>query len=478
NGETYPELLTLSQIKNDQGDVLYYVGIFTDISDIKQSQEKLKHLAHHDPLTDLPNRLLITDRIQQTIKQGKRNGNQFAIMFIDLDFFKGINDTYGHTTGDKLLRQVSHRIQRLIRDEDTLARLGGDEFVLLQENVHQASDTMTMAKKIIKSFKSPFKIYEIELRISTSIGICLYPNDGKTAENLLKNADTAMYLAKDEGRNNFQFYTKSLTKKAKENLRMENEMRKALENGDFMVHYQPQVNMKTGQLTGFEALSRWHHGEWGAVSPVKFIPAAERCGLINALGESMLLMACRQGKEWLDRGYEFGRISVNISGAQLKNGNLVKAIKDTLVETGFPSRHLELEVTESCVMDQFESAIEQLKAIRKLGVTISIDDFGTGHSSLSYLKMMPVSKLKIDRSFIKDIPADQDDIAITQTIIAMSNALKLETIAEGIETQEQVDFLLSNGCMLAQGYYYSRPEEAEKIEKKYWTGKKAKLKVV
>ncbi|MBT7047414.1 MAG: EAL domain-containing protein [Gammaproteobacteria bacterium] len=255
-------------------------------------------------------------------------------------------------------------------------------------------------------------------------------------------------------------------------------MRKALENGDFMVHYQPQVNMKTGQLTGFEALSRWHHGEWGAVSPVKFIPAAERCGLINALGESMLLMACRQGKEWLDRGYEFGRISVNISGAQLKNGNLVKAIKDTLVETGFPSRHLELEVTESCVMDQFESAIEQLKAIRKLGVTISIDDFGTGHSSLSYLKMMPVSKLKIDRSFIKDIPADQDDIAITQTIIAMSNALKLETIAEGIETQEQVDFLLSNGCMLAQGYYYSRPEEAEKIEKKYWTGKKAKLKVV
>ena len=478
NGEMYPESLTLSQIKNDQGELLYYIAIFSDISEIKQSQHQVNHLANHDPLTDLPNRQLITETIRQTIKLGQRHDNKFAVMLIDLDLFKGINDTYGLIFGDKLLKQVTKSIRSSIRNEDTLARIGGDEFLLLQEDVEEITDAITMAEKILNSFRNPFRIDNIEVRMSASIGISIYPDDGESAEILIKNADTTMHLAKDEGRNNFQFYTKSLTEKARANHRLEHEMRKALDNGEFFAHFQPQVDITTQQLIGLEVLARWDHREMGLIPPAKFIPVAERCGLIIALGESMLVSACQQGKAWLDKGFDFGCISVNVSGAQLKNGTLVDVISHILDETGLPSQYLELEITESYIMEQFCSAIEQLEALRQLGITLSIDDFGTGHSSLSQLKRLPVTKLKIDQSFIRDIPEDLDDIAITEAIIAMSRALKLTTIAEGVEKEEQAEFLIRHGCKLAQGYFYSRPITADKIESKYLIKSRAELHVV
>ncbi len=478
SGKIHPEWLTLNQIVDENGEVQNYIAVYTDISQIKKVQQQLDHLAHHDPLSGLPNRLLLMERLDHAIKQSKRHQKRLAVMFIDLDFFKNINDSFGHQVGDKLLVQVTKRLNRIIRDEDVLSRIGGDEFIVLLENIVSESNAIKIAEKIIATFAGAFAIGEREISISSSIGISLFPQDGKDSNTLLQHADTAMYRAKEAGRNNFQFYTKELTYKAMERVHLENELRTALERGELYLLYQPQINLKTGKLIGMEALVRWQHAEMGLISPVKFIPVAEESGLILSLGEWVLRTACQQGSLWLSQGWDFGRISVNVAGPQLKRELLVDTIVRVLDETAFPENRLELEITESYIMEHGDQAIEQLDAIRKLGIRLSIDDFGTGYSSLAHLKELPIHKLKIDQSFIRDIPRDVDDMAITQAIIVMGKALNLDIIAEGVETIDQVQFLIEHGCQKAQGFFYSRPISAQNLEKKYCKRTESSLKLV
>lgn len=465
DGSVFPEWENISSVVDEQGNRTHYVSVFSDITQIKSSQLKLDHLAHHDALTDLPNRLLLNERLNQAIRHAKRVSSKLAIFFLDLDNFKHINDSLGHPTGDNLLKNVTGKLLETLRQDDTVARIGGDEFVLLLEDIDRPESAIQMADKLLAIFQHSFDLQDHQIGITASMGICLYPEDGEDAETLLRNADSAMYLAKTEGRNNYQFYTAELTKNAFERVLLENSLRRAIDNNEFLLHYQPQWNLRNSKIIGLEALIRWNHPDLGIVSPVKFIPIAEDSGLILPIGKWVLNEACYQAKQWIDKGYNFGKIAVNISSPQLQRGSLINDVREALNKSQLPAFHLELEITEGFIMQQARDAINQLNDLREMGVTISIDDFGTGYSSLSYLKQLPIQKLKIDQSFVRDIPHDANDMAIAHAIIAMGTSLGLTVIAEGVETQQQADFLKKFGCEEVQGFLYSMPLTLAMLDK-------------
>jgi diguanylate cyclase (GGDEF)-like protein/PAS domain S-box-containing protein len=465
SGETYPEWQTISAVTADDGKVVNYVTVFSDISRLKHSEEKLHHMAHHDLLTGLPNRRLFRDRLEHAIQRADRSGVKLAVLFLDLDRFKDVNDSLGHTVGDALLRQVANRLKAVMRRDDTLARLGGDEFTVLMEGLQRGKDASNVAEKLVHVLSEPFPVQRHELFVGASIGISIYPQDAQSAESLLRNADAAMYRAKEAGRNTYWFYSEEMTIAALERVLLEAQLRRAIEHEELVLHYQPQVDLISGDFVGIEAFVRWIHPEKGLIPPTRFIRIAEQTGLIVPLGEWVLRTACSQAKAWLDAGIDFGSISVNVSAAQVLRGTLRDSVERILTETGLPPGRLALEVSESFIMQQPTRSIEHFIAIRELGVMMAIDDFGTGHSSLSYLKRLPIDKLKIDRSFIQDLPNDTNDAVIARAVIALGHSLQFKVIAEGVETEGQRDFLRGEGCDEAQGFLYSRPMDAKATER-------------
>ena len=461
NGEIYPDWMSINVILDASGQIKNYVAVFSDISQRKASEAQLVYMASHDVLTGLPNRSLLQERIAQALLRAHRDLCGVALLFIDLDRFKIINDTMGHHAGDVLLQEVATRLGACLRETDTIARQGGDEFVVLIENDTDEQYLGTMARKILSVLQTPFNLQGQEIFISASIGISAYPQDGSDVGTLLKNADVAMYRAKDLGKNTFQFYSAESNVHSLERLALENSMRRALERNEFKLHYQPKVDLHTDRIVGVEALLRWEHPELGLVSPIQFISLAEETGLIIPIGAWVLAEACRQNQAWQQAGLPPVRIAVNLSARQFGSEGLSDVVAESLKTSGMSARSLELEITESMIMQHTSRASEILQGFREMGAHVSIDDFGTGYSSLGYLKHFPIDTLKIDRSFVRDVPHDADDAAITQAIIAMAHSLKLQVVAEGVESRAQLDFLRTQGCDQIQGYIFSRPVPAE-----------------
>jgi diguanylate cyclase (GGDEF)-like protein/PAS domain S-box-containing protein len=441
------------------------IGTVIDITERKNTEKMIKHMAYHDQLTDLPNRYLLREKVNEAIINSRKCNCHFALLFLDLDRFKAINDTMGHEIGDKVLIEIAERLKECVSDNDIISRYGGDEFSILltDTKIRRASE---VADKIITILSSPFTLYHHDFLVTPSIGITVFPTHGESFETLIKNADLAMYHAKSLGRNNFQFFNEELNKIAQHELEMEINLRKALEKNQLVLFYQPQVNLETNQIYGAEALMRWIHPEKGIIPPAVFIPIAEETGLIIPMGEWAIRTACEENKRWQSAGYSPITVSVNISAKQFFQSNLVEIVKDALTETGLEPKYLELEITESITMD-VEHSISTLLELKNLGVKISIDDFGTGYSSLNYLKRLPIDKLKIDQSFIRECPDDLNSNTLVRTIIVMAHLLKLKVKAEGVETQEQIAFLLQQGCKEAQGYYFSKPIPVLEFESKY-----------
>ena len=460
NGEIFPVWLNMSTVIDDRGQVTNYVSVFSDITPIKESQAQLELLAHHDALTGLPNRLLFHARLEHALEHARREGGLIAILCFDLDHFKNINDSLGHPAGDRLLQVVTERLLSSVREEDTVARLGGDEFTVLLEGLQESKDAGVIAKKALNVLAEPFELDGHETYVSGSVGISLFPDDGKDVTTLLKNADSALYRAKEHGRNNFQFYTKDLTTAAFKRLALESSLRRAVERGEFTLYYQPQVALKDGHIVGAEALVRWQHPELGLVLPTEFISMAETTGLIVKLGEWVMNTACAQAKAWQKEGLPPMRIAINVSSVQVTRGEIISTVERVLHETGLDPQFMELEITEGLIMQQTHQTIAILDDLKAMGVMLAIDDFGIGYSSLSYLKRLPLHRLKIDRSFVCEIPDDSEDMAITSAVIALGNSLQLVVVAEGVENEAQLEFLRSNGCDEAQGYLYSAPVPA------------------
>ena len=427
----------------------------------KRSEARLMYLAHHDLVTDLPNRELFHDRLQQAMREADRYERLVAVAFLDLDRFKTINDSLGHEVGDRLLQAVAERLSACVRAADTVARLSGDEFTVVLPDLGHVDDAARVVGKIVDNFRHPFHVSGMELYVSASIGITMYPFDDTDIKGLLRNADVAMYRAKAKGRNTYEFYAAEMTAQVQEQLSLEGALRRALERSEFMLEYQPVVDLQSGRIVGAEALLRWHHPERGIISPAQFIPLAEETGLIVPIGAWVLAHACAQGAAWRAAGYTALRLSVNISPRQFMQPGLIETITAALGDSGFDRAGLELEITESLLMQNVENTLDSLAALHQMGIHLSIDDFGTGYSSLSYLKRFAIDRLKIDRSFVKDIPSDADDAAITTAIIAMAHKLGLQVVAEGVETAEQLAFLRANGCDIMQGYFFSRPVSGE-----------------
>jgi diguanylate cyclase (GGDEF)-like protein/PAS domain S-box-containing protein len=434
-----------------------------DISDRKRAEEQIEFHAYHDVLTNLPNRKLFMDRLSQALTRCRRYGKSLAVMFVDLDHFKTINDTLGHTAGDELLLEMSRRLRACIRDDDTVARLGGDEFTIILSELRQPEDAANVAEKILHSIEQPLTIAETPIEVSASIGIALYPVDGHDAEALLRNADSAMYRAKEAGRNTYQLCTDEMKRRAVERLSLESRLRRAVHDGELLLHYQPQVSLITGKIIAVEALVRWNDPERGIVHPSSFIPLAEESRLIVPLGEWVLRTACEQMRAWRDSGVDVGSVAVNLSPRQFQQHDLVALVRRTLEETGLDGSALEIEITESTAMQNAEVSLEVLHALRGIGVGISLDDFGTGYSSLNYLKRFPITCVKIDRLFIRDVETSDGDAAIVSAVIGISRNLRLRVVAEGVETSEQAVFLRRRKCDAAQGYLFSRPVSAERI---------------
>ncbi|MBS4096937.1 MAG: EAL domain-containing protein [Sulfuricella sp.] len=463
NGEVYPEWMTIGSVKDEHGGISHFVGTFTDITQRKAAEERINFLAHHDALTGLPNRVLLQDRVSQSLAICQHQGSKAGLLLIDLDRFKNINESLNHAFGDQLLQEVGQRLEGCARRVDTVARSGGDEFVVLMTEVRDIGEIAAAANNILIALSQPFTLDVHEINITSSIGIAVYPGDGENAQNLLKNADVAMYRAKDLGRNNYQFYTQDMNARTFETLVMENSLRHALKRDDFVLHYQPQVDIASGAMIGVEALVRMRHADLGIVPPGTFIPIAEETGLIVPIGAWVLGEACRQGREWLDQGITGLRIAVNLSANQFRQPGLLDTVAKTLADSGLPPGQLELELTESILMRDSELIIATLQSLKKMGVQLSIDDFGTGFSSLAYLKRFDLDKLKIDQSFVRDITSDPDDLAIARAVIALGHSLNLKVIAEGVENGEQLELLRANGCDEIQGYYFSRPQPAAEI---------------
>lgn len=434
-----------------------------EIEQNRLAMQQLDFMAHYDPLTGLPNRLLFADRARQAILRHGRDGGHLALLFLDIDNFKIVNDTLGHPFGDALLKQAAQRVQGVLRQSDTVARLGGDEFAVLLPDLGEDADAGRVAQKILDVLVQPYTLDEQETFASASLGIALYPGDGDSVDLLLKHADTAMYHAKSQGKNNYQFFCTEMTRQAQRRLELEQYLRRALERDEFMLHYQPLLELHGGAVFGVEALLRWYPAV-GKVSAAEFVPLAEETGLIVPIGAWVLATACRQVRVWRDRGWPLC-LAVNLSARQLRDPGLAETLREVLEEVGLPGDLLELEITESLLMQDTERTLDLLREVKELGVRFSVDDFGTGYSNLSYLKRFPLDTLKIDRSFVQDVATDPDDAAIVMAILALGQALKLRVIAEGVETQEQAEFLRKSGCRLGQGYLFGHPQPADVLER-------------
>jgi len=471
NGELFPAWQTISTVRDKAGEIIQFISIFSDISEKKSSEERIYHLAHYDTITGLPNRIYFQDQLDLALAHGHRQNSTLALLFLDLDNFKVINDAFGHPAGDTLIKQVAHRLSEIVREDDIVARLGGDEFTILLSETHSSQDAALVAEKVLNSLAIPFKHENMDVVVSASIGISTFPTDGENTLTLLKNADSAMYQAKQKGRNNFQFFTAEMNTLVKERLRLEADMRKALELGEFILHYQPQLSLESGEIIGCEALVRWLHPSRGLISPYTFIPVAEESGLIVPLGAWIMRTALTQLQQWQQAGLPDITMSVNLSAQQFGRHNLMQAVQRILSETGVDPKYLELELTESMLMTNVNTTVETLHALRDMGVTLSIDDFGTGYSSMAYLKRFPIDKLKIDQSFVRDLEVDSEDAAIVTATIALGHSLNLTMIAEGVETEQQLDFLRAKGCEQIQGYYFSRPVLAEDFADQLQSGR-------
>ena len=446
-----------SPIHYRNGRLTGVVIVFHDVTAIQAMTIKMAHLAQHDFLTNLPNRVLLNDRVAQAIRLAKRRNTPLALLFLDLDKFKHINDSLGHATGDRLLQLVTQRLTNCVRSSDTVSRQGGDEFVILLADIKQEKDAAVTTEKIQSAMALPHMVALRELHVTTSIGISIYPADGHDAETLIKAADTAMYFAKERGRDNYQFFRSDMNVRAAERQFIEADLRLALEKLQFVLHYQPKINLSTGATTGVEALLRWQHAERGMVQPARFVPIAEDCGLIVPIGHWVLHEACAQAKRWSDSGLAPISMAVNISALEFRQKNFLEGLRAILDETGLNPRHLQLEITESVLMENADTSIAILRELRNIGVQLAVDDFGTGYSSLSYLSQFPIDVLKIDQSFVNDIESTTHNGIIASAVISMGNSLQLTVIAEGVETEVQLAFLKARHCEEGQGYLFSHP---------------------
>ncbi len=446
------------------GELAGIVGTMIDISDRKRAEMDMRRMAYSDSITGLANRSLLLNRVERDLAAARREGHPLALLFMDIDRFKDINDTYGHAVGDQLLQMVAERLKPMVRQVDTLARFGGDEFILLLANLKNQRDAVVVAEKISDLMKTPFHLQDREVVVSFSIGIAMFPEDGGQPETLLKHADMAMYAAKQEGRSTFHFFSAEMNRRAQQRHDLEVSLRQALTNDELFLVYQPQYDLGLGRMTGVEALLRWRHPEKGLIPPTHFIPLAEETGLIRAIGRWVLRNACAQNARWQQAGYPALRMGVNLSGIQFRQDDLLEVVDQALKETGLGPQSLELELTESVLMESAEKNIGTLAELKRRGIHLAIDDFGTGYSSLSYLKHFPVDRIKIDQSFVRDLPGDPDDAAIVETIIGMARSLNLKVVAEGVESSDQLEFLQQRNCLEMQGFYFARPMSTEALE--------------
>jgi diguanylate cyclase (GGDEF)-like protein/PAS domain S-box-containing protein len=462
NGSVYPKRMAISVVRDAQGVLQNYVATFSDISASHEAADRLRHLAYHDPLTNLPNRLAYESQLDMALRICERDGRQIAIMLIDLDRFKTVNDTLGHHVGDELLKSVAGRLRESVRASDIVARLGGDEFVVVLPDIENALMAASVAGKVQRNLEGSHQVAGHVLYATPSIGISIYPSDGRDADTLLRNADAAMYHAKNAGRNNYQFYAARMNEAAIERLQMENDLRQAIAEispscSQFSLHFQPQVKAQSGRVVGLEALARWQHPTLGSISPVRFIPLAEETGLIQPLGDWVFWETCRHIADLKSQGLRGVRVAVNLSAQQLRHENLPLVVRGALACHDLVADDIELEITESTAMQNPELTLTVLNELSDMGIVLAIDDFGTGYSSLAYLKHLPIQRLKLDRSFVKDIEFDTSDAAICSATVALGHNLGLEMVAEGVENQAQQDFLAQLGCDVMQGFFYSRP---------------------
>ncbi len=467
NGDLFPAFMTLSAVRGGNGRALNYAMSFVDISERKAAEQRIRHLAYHDLLTDLPNRALMSERVAAAIVRAKRDGRRVALLFLDLDRFKNVNDSLGHVAGDELLRSCATRLLTTLRAADLVGRQGGDEFAILLADLAELEDAARIAAKLVEAMRRPFVIGSHELRLTCSIGVAVSPENGDSFDVLLQNSDAAMYAAKDAGRDCFRFHSVEMTQRATWRLEMENDLRRAVPAEQLWLAYHPQIDLATGRLAGCEALVRWRHPTRGAMNPAEFIPVAEDSGIIVSLGDWVLREACRARARWRKMGMETGRVGVNVSSIQFRDPAYVGTVERALADAGLPASLLELEVTESVIMGGFEDVVATLNALGKLGVRLSVDDFGTGYSSLSYLKRFPVDKLKIDRSFVTELPDDGESGAIASAIIGLAHGLGMRVIAEGVETDRQVAWLREHGCEEGQGHFFAAPLATADFEARY-----------
>jgi len=463
DGTEYYEEKTITPLRNAAGEVTHFVATGKDISERMQTHARLQYLAHHDVLTGLPNRALFREHLNQAINSAERLGSEVGVLFIDLDNFKHLNDSLGHDVGDEALKLLSRRLQQCLRVDDSIARLGGDEFVVLLNGLRQNDDAGVVAAKLLELLSQPFHLAGQDLYLNASIGISLFPADGTDVNTLLKHADLAMYRAKEQGRGGYAYYQTEMTEASHSRLLLERDLREALQQEQWTLHYQPQVDMNSGRVVGVEVLLRWQHPDKGLIPPAGFIPLLEETRMILDVGRWVLQKACRQFQEWQQQGINLPCISVNISAWQFRDPHLLDDISDILAGCDLQANQLELEITESALMVDGYNPVATLEALKQMGLRIAIDDFGTGYSSLGYLKQFPLDALKVDRSFVKDLPNDSDDCAITQAIIGLASTLGLEVIAEGVETEAQREFLRSLGCRIYQGYLFSKPLPANQL---------------
>lgn len=450
-------------IHDREGKVTGAVIVFRDVSEVRAMALQMSHSAQHDVLTNLPNRMLLNDRLTHAIAIARRKGTQLAVLFLDLDRFKHINDSLGHAIGDQLLQSVAKCLGNCARASDTVSRQGGDEFIVLLSDIECTEDAALSARRMIAAMTAPHCVANHDLRITLSIGISVFPNDGEDAETLIKSADAAMYHAKEGGRNNYQFFKQDMNVRAVERQSIESSLRHAVERNEFVLHYQPKINLASGAITGVEALLRWRHPGRGLLSPAQFVPIAEDCGLILSIGQWVLREACSRARAWIDAGLPPTPVAVNISAIEFRSKDFAESVRTILEETRLEPRYLELELTESVLMQHAESSVSALKALKEMGVQLAVDDFGTGYSSLSYLQEFPIDVLKVDHSFVHEISSDMDDAAIVRAVISMGKSLNLRVIAEGVETREQLAFLQNQRCDEGQGYYFSRPVMAGQL---------------
>lgn len=461
NGEIYPEWLSIYSIKNNNADVINYIGLFSDLTEKKMTQNHIHQLAHYDPLTNLPNRLLFMERLKQSIVMARRKESSLAVFFLDLDGFKKINDSMGHASGDLLLQEVALRLRKYMRESDTVSRLGGDEFTVIIDGYNHLSDIIIIANKILKELALEVKLQERSVYITASIGISIYPDDGHDMGELIKNADTSMYAAKEKGKNRYEFYDLEMNRKILERLSLESYIHSAYNKEEFIVYYQPKINLHNHSIEGAEALIRWNHPSLGFIPPSKFIPLAEEIGMITSIGEWVLRQVCRDLKRWKEHKLKNIKVSVNLSTLQFRDKNLVKMLNTIILQEGVSVDYLEMEITESMLMRDVQGSIKMMKELKDMGLSLSIDDFGTGYSSLKYLKEFPIDTLKIDKSFIDEIPHNENNGMIVKSIIDLAHNLGMDVIAEGVEKREQIEFLMQNGCQKVQGFYFSQAIDAD-----------------